>query len=178
MTEHDTSWSPLSTTRLLLRRPEPNDLAAAVEIHTDPQTNLHNPAASSVTPASTAAKLDEMLAHWDAHGFGVWVVATRDLPDHVVGFTGISHRTVAGRPALNLYYRYRPSAWGNGYATEAARLAVTRAARLLPGLPVVAYTTPSNTGSARTAVAAGLLRRPDLDVTHPTHTDVYYTAGW
>lgn len=194
MTTPDTPWSPLSTERLLFRRPTPDDLAAAVEIHTDPATNLHNPARAAVTASSTAAKLDEMIAHWDAHGFGVWVVAERVAPADplapaervataeplapLIGFTGLSHRAVAGRPALNLYYRYRPSVWGRGYATEGARLAVSRAALLLPGLPVVAYTTPSNVGSARTALAAGLLRRPDLDVAHPTHTDTYYALGW
>ncbi len=62
-----------------------------------------------------------MRRHWEEYGFGVWAVFTQAEPDTLIGFTGLSHRNVHGRDALNLYYRYDPAAWGKGYATEGAR---------------------------------------------------------
>ncbi len=67
--------------------------------------------------------------------------------------------------ALNLYYRFTPSAWGQGYAAEMAHMAVALARQHLPGLPVVALVRPANIPSLRTAERAGLARHPDLDDT-------------
>ncbi|MEU5554050.1 GNAT family N-acetyltransferase [Micromonospora sp. NPDC047793] len=59
--------------------------------------------------------------------------------------------------------RFAPPHWGHGYATEAARHAVEWSAAHTPDLPVLARTTADNLPSIRTAQAAGLVRRPDLD---------------
>ncbi len=74
---------------------------------------------------------------------------------------------------LNLYYRFTPSAWGKGYATELARTAVALAREHLPQWPVIALTRVENTASIRTAERAGLLRRSDLDTEH-----VVFALGW
>ena len=171
-------WSPVHTDRLILRRPEGADEAAALDLHTDPRTNRHHPAPAMVTRASSARIFHEIGLHWYRHGFGVWAVATQEDPHTLIGFTGLSHRLVQSRPALNLYYRYIPEAWGRGYATEGAREAVRLAEKLLPGLPVVAYTTIDNIGSQLTAQAAGLERRADLDVDRGTYHDIYLARGW
>lgn len=171
-------WSPLDTERLIFRRPLESDRASAIEIHVDPATNRHHPVPESVTEESSAERFDIMLRHWDEHGFGVWAVAEITRPSDIIGFTGVTHRQVSGRDALNLYYRYRPSAWGRGFALEGAQLAVRQALTLLPGLPVTAYTTPDNQGSLKTAQRAGLQRTHELDVVHAQYTDVYLTLGW
>lgn len=171
-------WTPVHTDRLILRRPEGSDESAALDLHTDPRTNVHHPTPHTVTRASSARIFHEIGLHWYRHGFGVWAVCSQDEPQALIGFTGLSHRLVHARPALNLYYRYLPEVWGQGYAAEGAREAVRLAEKLLPGLPVVAYTTPDNIGSQRTALAAGLTRREDLDVDRGTYQDVYLARGW
>ncbi|MCW1249117.1 GNAT family N-acetyltransferase [Acaricomes phytoseiuli] len=171
-------WSALYTARLLFRRPVSSDLEVALEIHTDPATNLHHPRPELTDAEHSAERFEEMLQHWSDHGFGVWVVAERENPARVIGFTGVSHRTVHGRAALNLYYRYRPDVWGQGYAAEGARLAVARAQSLLAPLPVIAHTVASNIGSQKTALKAGLERHPELDVDHGEFTDVYFATDW
>lgn len=171
-------WTPLESERLTVRRPVAGDRASAIAIHVDPATNAHHPAPESVTEESSAARFDAMLQHWNRYGFGVWAVAERSRPTEVIGFTGVTHRVVHGRDALNLYYRYRPSAWGKGFALEGAKLAVAQSVELLPGLPVTAYTTPDNGGSLKTAQKAGLVRAPQLDEVHAGYTDVYLTLGW
>jgi len=72
----------------------------------------------------------------------------------VLGFGGI--RPTTDHDYLNLGYRFRPSAWGNGYATEVGLAAVDLAARVAPGLPVVALIQPANTASIRVAERIGL----------------------
>ena len=171
-------WTPILTDRLILRRPVGSDEAAALELHTDPRTNVHHPAPLTVTRASSARIFHEIGLHWYRHGFGVWAVSTQADPHTLIGFTGLSHRLVQARSALNLYYRYTPEVWGRGYAAEGAREAVRLAEKLLPDLPVVAYTTIDNIGSQRTALAAGLSRRADLDVDRGAYLDVYLARGW
>ena len=171
-------WTPVHTRRLILRRPEGSDEHAALDLHTDPRTNVHHPAPRTVTRASSARIFHEIGLHWYRHGFGVWAVSTLDDPQTLIGFTGLSHRLVHARPALNLYYRYLPEVWGRGYAKEGAIDAVRRGRELLPELPVVARITASNIISQRTAQAAGLDRTRGLDRLYAGVPEVYFTLGW
>ena len=81
----------------------------------------------------------------------------------VIGFSGVRHETWQGRPVLNLYYRFAPEVWGRGIASSVARHAVRWAAEHHPDRPVLARTTEDNEASQRTAAAAGLVRRRDLE---------------
>ena len=74
---------------------------------------------------------------------------------------------------LNLYYRFSPSAWGQGYATQQAGTAVSLARTYLPQWPVVARTRAENILSIRTAQRVGLIQRPDLDTEH-----VVFALDW
>lgn len=64
---------------------------------------------------------------------------------------------------LNTYYRFEPSAWGNGYATEMASTAVVLARRLLPELPIIVRTRPGNLAAQAVAAKLGLTHAPHLD---------------
>jgi len=179
MTEQPVAlWTPLQTERLLFRRPEAGDLDAAVRIHTDPATNRHHPEPDSVSVETSTTRFEAMREHWAGHGFGVWVVAEIARPTEIIGFTGVTHRTVHGRNALNLYYRYQPSAWHKGFASEGARLAVELARAHLPQLPVTAYTVETNVGSQKTALGAGLRRMPELDINQGAYEDIYFALDW
>ena len=144
-----------------LRRPVPDDLDDVFRIHGDPRTNRHNPAGPDRDLGASRARLGEWLEHWDRHGFGYWVVEDDD--GAVVGFSGVRTAEWQGRPVLNLYYRFAPEVWGRGVASSVAAHAVRWAAEHHPDRPVLAYTTEDNVGSQRTAAAAGLVRRPDLE---------------
>lgn len=171
-------WTPRETARLLLRRLELPDLAAAVEIHTDPRTNIHETQPETVTEHNSALQFGKMLEHWDLHGFGVWAVESKPEPGRIIGFTGVSHRIIHERQTLNLSYRFHPDVWGRGLATESAKEAVLLARRNLSDLPVVAYAATGNIGSQRTALAAGLVRHTELDAYYASHKHVYFALGW
>jgi len=83
------------------------------------------------------------------------------------------HTNWQDQDVLNLYYRFMPSAWGQGYATEMAQTAVHFAQTYLPQLPIIARIRDENVASKRVAERVGLLRRPDLDAEH-----VIFALGW
>jgi ribosomal-protein-alanine N-acetyltransferase len=156
-------FNKVNTERLILRRLRVDDGPAVFAIHGDPATNLHNPDGPHRGLATSEKMLRSYLDHWETFGFGIWAV-TLSSDEHVIGFGGIEHLLWRQRDILNLYYRLSPGAWGNGYAAEMARTAVALAQEHLPQLPIVARTRAGNIASIRTAERAGLLRRPDLDL--------------
>ena len=87
-------------------------------------------------------------------------------PESVLGFGGVERRLWRDQEVLNLYYRFTPSAWGQGYATELAQTAVTLAREHLSSFPVIARTRSKNLAAQRVAQRAGLLHQPDLESEH------------
>jgi RimJ/RimL family protein N-acetyltransferase len=144
------------TERLLLCVPtsDPDVADAYFAIHGDPATNVHNPAGAMVDPHAAAPVLELWRQHWLEDGFGYWVVRSPQ-DGQVLGFGGV-RPVVQDEDFLNLYYRFRPSAWGKGYATELGRAALALAAKMAPGIPVVALIRPRNEPSIRVAQRLGM----------------------
>ncbi|MFM2481024.1 GNAT family N-acetyltransferase [Celerinatantimonas sp. YJH-8] len=111
----------IQTPRLLLRRPSMDDLTDLFTIYGDPATNTFNPEGPFPSWAYAEQKLTEWLTHWQENGFGMWAISTHQEPEHIIGFSGLTHRDFADRHIINLGYRLMVKAWGKGYATEAAK---------------------------------------------------------
>jgi RimJ/RimL family protein N-acetyltransferase len=172
-----TLFNEVRTARLVLRRLRPTDGPAMFAVHGDPATYHYSPRAlSPATPHPDLATSEEMLRSclhdWETYGFGYWA-AILAQEEKIIGFGGVENRVWRDRDVLNLYYRFTPSAWGHGYATELAKTAVALAREHLPQWPVIARTRSQNIASIRTAERAGLLRRPDLDTEH-----IVFALGW
>lgn len=152
----------VETDRLVLRRPTPADLDELHRIHSDPRTWLHKPELRHDSREESRSQLEVWLAQWRHHGYGYWTV---ERDGAIVGFGGLMllARWQGLRDVLNLYYRFDPERWGNGYATETARAALELARRELPELPVIARIRPGNERSIAVAERAGLVRRPAWD---------------
>jgi RimJ/RimL family protein N-acetyltransferase len=154
-----TSPDELHTERLRLRRVVAEDLVSALAIMGDPGTNRHNPDGTP-TPEQTAEQLTSWLDHWSRDGIGYWAV---ESGGEVIGFGGLRTYDLDGEPTLNLFYRFTPSHWGFGYATEMARAAVTWAEEFRPDRPVVILTGLDNKPSQRVAEKVGFVRTGDTD---------------
>ncbi|NMO16680.1 GNAT family N-acetyltransferase [Pyxidicoccus fallax] len=146
------------TERLLLRALRETDLEVMYAIHADPETNRYHPGGLSPTPTLDAARarLDLWLGDWAGRGVGYWAVERREAPGVVIGFGGVRHRELEGQQVLNLAYRFTPSAWGAGYATELAREALSLAGTHIPDVPVVAIISVANAPSLRVAERLGM----------------------
>ncbi|HEY7977876.1 MAG TPA: GNAT family N-acetyltransferase [Rhizomicrobium sp.] len=150
------------TPRLLLRPPVVEDFDAYFEIHGDPQTNKFNPAGVPDKDKALAA-LAAYVADWREPGFGYWAVSTREASSLIVGFGGVRRKEFADGPALNLYFRFRPSAWGQGFATELAAAALEFAFRDLGEPRVLASTRANNLPSQKTLTRAGFGQIGQID---------------
>ncbi|MFG1696405.1 GNAT family N-acetyltransferase [Nonomuraea sp. NPDC049309] len=144
----------VQTARMVLSRVTADDLDAVHEIHSDPRTSVYHPGGPITDIESSRAMLGLWLDDWDERGLGYWAARPRDS-QHVLGFGGLRHAVVDGRHVLNLYYRFRPSAWGNGYALELARAALDVGRNLGT---VVAVIRDINEPSRRVAERAGMRR--------------------
>lgn len=167
------AFTPVRTDRLLLRAVGPQDVDAVFAIHGNPETYRFHPGGVIRSREESAAQLAGWRREWHEVGFGFWAVAVATDP-RVVGFGGLTRRTFHDRPVLNTYYRFDPSAWGRGYATEMATAAAALAWELLRDLPMIVRTRPGNLAAQAIAKKLGLVRAVDLDdhlLTYVSHWD-------
>ncbi|MFF4617260.1 GNAT family N-acetyltransferase [Nonomuraea jabiensis] len=160
----------VQTARMVLSRVTLDDLTAVHELHSDPRTNVYNPGGPSVDLVSSRAMLDLWLADWAERGIGYW--AARAIGgSEVLGIGGLRRAIVGGDEVLNLYYRFRPSAWGHGYAGELVEAALRVGKELGT---VVAVIRPDNLASLKVAERAGMRR--DRTIPYGGVESVVYVA--
>ncbi len=150
------AFASTTTERLLLRALRESDLEAVYALHGDPETSRFNPSGPLRSLDAARELLTLWLGDWSRNGVGYWAVERRDAPGLVVGFGGVRHKELEGRTVLNLAYRFSPSTWGSGYATEMARVALALARQQLPDVPLVAIIHPENAASIRVAERLGM----------------------
>jgi RimJ/RimL family protein N-acetyltransferase len=108
--------------------------------------------------ADRATRAAEILGadieHWQQRSFGPWVFF--ELTTGVfVGRGGLRCSTVAGAERVEVLYAVRPDAWGRGYATDIAAIAIEHARRMRIA-EVVGLAMPSNLASRRVLEKAGM----------------------
>ncbi|MBN2990544.1 GNAT family N-acetyltransferase [Pseudomonas cedrina subsp. fulgida] len=147
---------PIAPSRLIYRPPHPADVLRLFEIFGDPQTNLFNPAGPMASLDAAQRLLDRWLEQWTAHGYGWWAIARAQAPQSIIGFGGIAPLDYLAERRINLGYRFAAQAWGQGYATELGRHALTLAFDTL-GLPeVFGLVRPDHTASIRVLEKLGM----------------------
>jgi RimJ/RimL family protein N-acetyltransferase len=123
---------------------------------------------SHLTRAASDAMADRVSAFLDEHGWGLWAVEVVETGEFV-GFTGLAvprfeeHFT----PCVEVGWRLASSAWGRGYATEAARASVAHAFGPLALTEIVAMVVPANTRSQGVMRKLGMTRDEGADFDHP-----------
>lgn len=136
----------LRSARLALRRISDCDFDDMVRMHRD--TRVMATLGGVRTAAQTRDVLASLVAHWDAHGFGVWTLR-EPATGRFVGRAGLRLLEVLGRPELELLYALMPEHWGRGLATEAAAVGIRVAFDELQRDDVVAFTMETNQASRR-----------------------------
>ena len=164
------------TARLALRRPGPADLKTIFAIHRNTEACRHNPSDLLATVADAEHLYGRWDEHWRRHGFGYWVVESRE--QEILGFAGVKVVRFRETEALNLFYRLDPAAWGAGVATEAATAVVSWAGRHLPEWPIIARVRPDNVASQKVAQRAGLTRAGHLDDLGEDGLDWLFVTRW
>lgn len=158
----------LTTTRLRLRPWREGDVEAFAALNADPQVMEHFPAPLSA--AESAAAAARIAAHFERHGFGMWVVEAAGVSfAGVVGLMipGFAVPFAAPAPCVEVGWRLARACWGRGYATEAARASVAFGFDSLGLDEIVSFTTPGNVRSRRVMERLGMIRDPAEDFDHP-----------
>lgn len=117
------------------------------------------------TRASVAARL---LGYRQDYGHTFWVVERKD-DGVLLGFCGLKRSNQAGGPQgmMEVGWRLREDAWGQGYAKEAAAASLDLAFDRFGADEVIALTVQGNTGSWGLMLRLGMERREDLDFDSP-----------
>lgn len=161
----------IRTPRLLLRGWRDEDLKPFAALNADPEVMRHFPAPLDASASDELAR--GIRSHIDEHGWGLWAVQVTDaaspLHGRLVGFTGLSRPGFDApfTPAVEVGWRLDRSAWGNGYATEAARAALRFGFEELALEEIVSMTSAGNMRSRAVMERLGMTRCPADDFEHP-----------
>ena len=135
------------------------------DLHTEAVTaNLGGPASVEDIDAG----LSRIRKSQGDNGFCFWALE-RKADGAFLGYCGLKVTNLPGTPVaddVEIGWRLRVDAWGEGYATEAAA-AVLSWAWANPVDRIVSFTIPANLASQRVMERIGMDRRPDLDFAHP-----------
>jgi ribosomal-protein-alanine N-acetyltransferase len=128
------------------------------------------------TPEGTLERVRGLIEHQERHGFSKWGVRERGS-GALLGDCGI--QLLEGGPGVELGFHLRRSAWGRGYATEAARACLDAAFTGFGLDEVIAIVAPGNDASVRVLEKIGMRpagEREALGRTWDLFTAVRYRA--
>ena len=111
------------TDRLLLRRWRSADLEPFAHLTADAEVMRFFPAPLDREQSDDLAARADAL--FDVHGYGLWALERLDT-GAFIGFTGLAPMPegIPGAGGVEVGWRLAPSAWGLGFATEAATAAL------------------------------------------------------
>lgn len=165
----------IDTERLVLRRWRDADLEPLAAMHSDPAVMdwLGSAALTRDQSDAYAARCEE---HFDQYGFGLWAVERRS-DGALIGASGLRHAQFEGHPmtpSIEIAWRQARSAWGSGYAAEAARAALIDGFERFGLEEVRSWTAASNLRSQGVMRRIGMERDDWLDFELQTLPDGHH----
>ncbi|TFB96873.1 N-acetyltransferase [Cryobacterium adonitolivorans] len=154
----------MRTDRLLLRRWHDTDREPFAQLTADDEVMHYFPAPLSREQSDAlAARADAMF---DVHGYGLWALERLDT-GQFIGFTGLAPMLegIPGSGGVEVGWRLAQSAWGQGFATEAATAALRFGFDTLGLAEVNSITAVINIRSRRVMERLGM--RPAGEFDHP-----------
>ncbi len=159
----------IETERLVGLPWQADDYNELLRLHRDPRVMA---TLGGLRPDDRSAlDLESYLAHWQKHGFGLWLFREK-ISGRFVGRGGLRHVSVGGRDEIEIGYALCSEEWGQGYATEIARASTKVAFEKLGLRELVSFTLVENRGSRRVMEKAGL--RFEREVEHAGLPHVLY----
>lgn len=120
------------------------------------------------------AWLRTCMENYQRREFGPYAVVDQGTGD-VIGYCGLFYfPDMHGQPEIELGYRLRRAAWGQGYATEAARLVRDYAFHTLHIKRLIALIDPDNVPSIRVAEKIGMHYESEVMLEGYDHPDHVY----
>jgi RimJ/RimL family protein N-acetyltransferase len=161
-------------TRLRCWRESDRDAFAALHAHPEVMSDLGGP----LDRPQSDAKLDRYAAAFDRCGLTRWAVENRE--GNFLGYAGLMPSRPAHPlgPHFDIGWRLMRSAWGHGYATEAAAAALQDASARCGLTQVLAYAALDNVRSQAVMARLGLRRDPSRDFSEPYSLGLWHGLVW
>ena len=168
----------INSERLVLRRWRATDRDPFARLNADAIVMEHF--LSALDRAESDAFADRIEAGFATNGYGLWAV---EVPGEAefIGYVGLALATFDAHftPAVEVGWRLARNYWGRGFATEAARAAVTDGFDRVGLKEIVSFTVPGNVRSRRVMEKLGMryaedFEHPLIDPQHPLRRHVLY----
>lgn len=155
----------LLTSRLVLRAFEESDRDPFAALNRDPEVVRH--LQGPLSRARSDAMVDRVRECWRERGYGLWALELRGSGEFI-GYTGLWPADfLPSAPGVEVGWRLARSAWGRGYAAEAAREALLFGFEQVGLAELVSFTATGNRASLRVMEKIGLRRDASRDFDHP-----------
>ncbi len=170
----------IETDRLLLRRWRESDLAPFAAMNADPEVMEYFPGALDRDRSDALARAAD--DSFEQNGYGLWAVQVKD-GEPFIGFVGLHHvsNDIPVRGSTEVGWRLARSAWGKGYAPEAAQAGLSFGFEKCGLGEIVSFTSLLNERSQRVMQKIGMHTDPaddfehtSLDPGHPLRHHVLY----
>lgn len=147
----------LETKRLLLRQWRDRDYLVYARLNRDPVVMRYFP--SLFSAGQSVRQADQLRKHIAEKGWGCWAAELK-ASRKFIGFIGLN--TVAAEsgiphaPMTEICWRLLAAHWGQGYATEGAKLALSYAFEEMKVTEIFSFTALINKPSQRVMIKSGL----------------------
>ena len=171
----------LISPRLILRPWGERDSEPFARMSSDPLVMRYFP--STLNRAQVDALIARLKTAMQQKGYGIWVVEAKQTGDFI-GCVGLQDLTTDFEfyPGVELAWRLQTSAWGHGYATEAAKACVDFGFNTLGLEQLVAFTSVANMASQKVMQRLGMqysgtFYHPKLEKSSHLCEHVLYSIG-
>ncbi|MFT3827477.1 MAG: GNAT family N-acetyltransferase [Chitinophagaceae bacterium] len=163
----------ITTERLGLRHWLPSDAAPFIAMNMDEEVMRYFP--RPLIEAESLIMLRRINHHFDTQGYGLYVVEDNTTGEFL-GFTGFSIPNFENffTPCVEIGWRFRKEAWGQGFATEAANACLDYGFNILHLDKIVSFTAVINKRSENVMKRIGMHYVTTFD--HPnlnSESDLY-----
>lgn len=136
----------IKTERLGIRNWLPSDIEPFSEMGQDVEVMKYFPELRSKEDSRNF--IARMQNHFEAYGFCYFAMDVLETGEFI-GFTGILNQNYESKftPCVDIGWRLKKSAWGNGFATEAAKACLDFAFSKLNLNEIYSFATITNKGS-------------------------------
>jgi RimJ/RimL family protein N-acetyltransferase len=142
-----------------------DDLAPFAALNADPRVMEHYPSPLTRAESDTFVR-ERIIPQFAERGFGLWAVSVPGIAPFI-GYVGLDVPTFETEftPCVEIGWRLAFPHWGNGYATEAARVAIAFGFAEAGLDEIVSFTVPANRRSVAVMERLGMAYVGEFD--HP-----------
>ncbi len=141
--------------RLGFRNWNENDLTEFEKLNTDLEVMEYFP--KPLTEKESSELIERFQKHFDKNGYTYFATETLEN-EELIGFVGLAFQEYKSdfTPAIDIGWRLKKNAWGNGYATEGAKKCLEFAFSELNFEKIIATCTKKNSKSENVMKKIGM----------------------